>query len=66
MGSVVGASGQSAVVGISEESAGLAGKEMCKVDGGTAVLDAGKGVGFRGIDGGRSAIAIAVTTSASG
>ena len=25
---------------------------MCKVDGGTAVLDAVKGVGFRGTDGG--------------
>ena len=48
----VGASGKSAVAGISVESAGLAGKGMCKADGGTAVLDTGKGVGFRGTDGG--------------
>jgi len=52
VGWFVGASGKSAVVGISVESAGLAGKGMCKVDGGTAVLGAGKGVGFRGTDGG--------------
>ena len=51
VGWFVGASGKSAVVGISVESAGLAGKGMCKVDGGTAVLGAGKGVGFRGTDG---------------
>ena len=38
--------------GFSVESAGLAGKGICEVDGGTAVLDAGKGVGFRGTDGG--------------
>ena len=41
-GGLWGASGKSAVGSISVESAGLAGKGMCKVDGGTAVLDAGK------------------------
>jgi len=52
VGWFVGASGKSAVGGFSVESAGLAGKGICEVDGGTAVLDAGKGVGFRGTDGG--------------
>ena len=65
VGWFVGASGKSAVGGFSVESAGLAGKGMCKVNGSTAVLDAGKGVGFRETDGGRSAIAMSVTASAS-